>query len=291
VTHHAYEPGHFDFKEVLHDKRDPRWNEKIAKAVCSMANTDGGFLIFGVGDRKTDTEHPEDRIVGITVGEDHAKEFGEKIRHVQPEIHFESVPRPIPLEDDCTRGIFVVHVPLSPRRPHMVADAGIFYARGDGGSSRPMTYFEIRDQMLLTEERLEQVRLFRLKIKQLMVQCGVLMLKDGMALRDHLGRLETDGFEGLLATICALIPADDATLESLLAVPTSAQEINRILDRWHFDDDMGHQIRSGNLSYLARWETQIHLQARRILELCAQCEYSLHDCFGPLTRTPEGPSD
>jgi predicted HTH transcriptional regulator len=149
VKEHSYEPGQFDFKEVLNSaERTNRnnWNAMLAKAAGSMANADGGYLIFGVADSKTETESPEDRMVGIPMRGDHRKEFGGKVEVAQPAIHFDSVPIPIPLEADGSHGIFVVQVPLSARRPHMIREQGAFYTRGDGGSTRAMDFYEIRDQ-------------------------------------------------------------------------------------------------------------------------------------------------
>ncbi len=62
------------------------------------------------------------------------------------------------------RGIFIFHIPLSPLRPHMFN--GTFY-KADTGSTEPMNWHEVRDQMLYTEGRLQQVRLLRLKIAQI----------------------------------------------------------------------------------------------------------------------------
>jgi hypothetical protein len=188
VNHHAYEPGRFDFKETLNSKGDPDWNAKIAKAVCSMANADGGFLIFGVRDRMTSgPENPEARIVGIPTEPDLAKEFGQKIATIRPEIHFEAVPQPIPVDGSTTRGVFVVHIPISARRPHMDSSKGIFYIRGDGGSARAMDYYEVRDQMLRTEELVQQVTLLRMKLAQWQQHCREMMDLNSRRLRSFYG--------------------------------------------------------------------------------------------------------
>jgi len=71
VTQRDAEPGVYDFKEVLHatlgnNKSKKDHNDSIRRTVCSMANADGGYVIFGVKDAK---KHPdltaEQRIVGI----------------------------------------------------------------------------------------------------------------------------------------------------------------------------------------------------------------------------------
>jgi hypothetical protein len=282
VRHHAYEPGRFDFKETLNSKGDPEWNAKIAKAVCSMANSDGGFLIFGVRDRLASDAA---RIVGIPTGQDHAKEFGQKIAKIQPEIHFESVPRPIQLQGTAELGVFVVHIPLSARRPHMVRTKGVFYIRGDGGSARGMDYYEVRDQMLRTEELAQQVSLVRIKLAQWEGHCRELVELDARGMRSFYGRFDTESFDGLLSTVCVVLPSDRELLSDLLTVSSKAQELNQRLNRWHFNDLDGHQLQSDTPEATA-WSSQVGAAANRLLFMCDACEYRLGEHFGPLSGKP-----
>lgn len=77
----------------------------------------------------------EERVVGIPIGADLRKEFGDKLATIQPEVYFEAVPRALLIPNDNSRGIFVVHIPRSQRRPHMVSSTGIYYRRGENGAS------------------------------------------------------------------------------------------------------------------------------------------------------------
>ncbi len=131
-----------------------------------MANADGGFILFGVKDRKYPVSSPDVRLEGLPLGADLRRLFGDKISDIQRELHFEAIPKPIVLPNDPTRGFFVVYIPPSPRRPHMVAYEGVFYRRGEGGTSERMAFYEVREQMLYTEERLQKVTLFRLQLAQ-----------------------------------------------------------------------------------------------------------------------------
>src|SRR5437899_2874706 len=87
--------------------------KSIGSTVCSMANTYGGFILFGVQDRKVPVAAPEHRIVGIPVGGDLLKEFGNKIESIQPEVYFEAVPQVLKRPDDPSKGVFVIRVPKS----------------------------------------------------------------------------------------------------------------------------------------------------------------------------------
>jgi len=156
VKKYEFEPGTFDYKDVLNPPAGSDRNShtaSIRRTACSMANTGGGLILFGVKDRRTLVTAPEDRITGIAIGGDLLKEFGNKIELVQPEIYFEAVPRVLPLPTEPSKGIFVVYIPQSQRRPHMAIPEGIYYRRGEGGSAVPMTHYEVREQMMYTEDR------------------------------------------------------------------------------------------------------------------------------------------
>src|SRR5258707_1690476 len=56
ATQRDYEPGIYDFKEVLSgtgtDESRKKLNDSICRTICAIANTDDGYLIFGVKDPK-----------------------------------------------------------------------------------------------------------------------------------------------------------------------------------------------------------------------------------------------
>ncbi|MFN8537674.1 MAG: ATP-binding protein [Thermomicrobiales bacterium] len=123
VEIYELEPSKFDYKVVLNttDRKDQNsHNGSIRRTVCGMANTEGGFLIFGVRDRHHKVASPIDRIVGIDLDNDLGKEFANKLAAIQPSIQFETSPKPILLPSDPSKGIFVARIPRSTNRPHMV---------------------------------------------------------------------------------------------------------------------------------------------------------------------------
>src|SRR5437763_3567194 len=70
ITQRDAEPGIYDFKEVLSgtgsNENKKKLNDSIRKTACSMANADGGYIIFGIKDPKKHPNLPgEQRIVGI----------------------------------------------------------------------------------------------------------------------------------------------------------------------------------------------------------------------------------
>src|SRR5437764_10216345 len=94
VRKYEFEPGTFDYKGTLVLPRtEPKRDEvyfSIRRTVCSMANADGGFILFGVRDRGQSVSSPDDRIVGIPLGGDLRKQFAEKITAIERPIYFEA---------------------------------------------------------------------------------------------------------------------------------------------------------------------------------------------------------
>ena len=61
VQLHEFEPGQFDYKAVLNPTREPgseKLLESIRKTACSMANTDGGFILFVCRTKVLTFKHP-----------------------------------------------------------------------------------------------------------------------------------------------------------------------------------------------------------------------------------------
>jgi Putative DNA-binding domain len=271
VTQRDAEPGMYDFKEVLNargtDENKKELNDSIRKTVCSMANADGGYIIFGVKDPK---KHPnltvDQRFVGIPKSSEYLKEFGDKISSIQRNVPCVYPDRLIDVPDNIIHGIFVVHIPLSPLRPHMIE--GTFYKRA---STESMDWYEVRDQMLYTEGRLQKVRLLRLKIAQFK-KLRASQLGYGYdwerQLAEH-SRYETHEFEALVADTCDLIPSQTDLLEKLLDLARAASMLNAALDH--------------TIPFTPNDRNVIRAKASNLLgELCEECEKQLAEIFGPL---------
>lgn len=288
VTKHEFEPGIYDYKDVLYptgeQKQKNEHNDSIRKTACSMANTSGGFILFGVLDRKKSISSlPEDRVkelvVGIPTKEDLRKQFGDKLQFIQPEIYFDA--KLLRLPDDESRGIFVVHIPQSQRRPHMLwlNDLGIYYRRGDGGQAISMRDHEVREQMMNTEERLRKVALLRLEIRQY-VELTYMMLGEGDAVVQMLYRFDTSAFKVLLADICSLLPASGNLVPLLLRIPMQATMINNYLEITS-SPTMPSLMNAPDGFYDGHIQG-IRTNLKNFQRYCTMCQNRLDALFGPL---------
>jgi hypothetical protein len=286
VTHHEFEPGRFDFKEVLSPTRASGGDghlASIARTACSFANTAGGLMLFGVKDPgRHRGVPPDDLIVGVPPG-DLRGELGDKLQHIQPEIEFDTVPRGIELPGNAQRVVFVASILLSPRRPHMYQ--GVFYRRGDGGKAEPMNVYEVREQMLNTEERLRKVTLLRLEILQLLLLAEELERMKGEVFRAA-ERFDASALKGLIADICVVLPREglDAHLRDLLALPLVAGEINRELDRGTTESPRP-TFSGEEMEETAHGFFRVQTVDRKLTDLirrCQEAEARLAAAFGPL---------
>ncbi len=132
------ENRHLDYKDG--EALSPNEISEITKDVSSFANSDGGIIIYGVGeDKKTHTPNSYAPITNPKI----TKEWLEqKINIIQPKIKGMLI-FPIRLNKKATKSIYIVKIPKSDDAPHM-ADDKRYYKRGNF-SSEPMYSDEVRD--------------------------------------------------------------------------------------------------------------------------------------------------
>ena len=285
VGKYEYEPGSFDYKGILASARtDPskdEFNASLRRTVCSMANADGGFILFGVRDREQQVNSPDERIVGIPLKGDLRKIFSEKIATLQRPVYFTASPKAIALPTDSQRGVFVVYIPQSQLRPHMDVSTGCFYRRGEGGKADRMNFYEVREQMMYTEDRLRRVILLRLEIAQYQELIRK-MLDAGTQVVLMLYRFDTSAFKVLLADVSSLLPASTDLLQHLLNIPLQANMINEFISL-----TSGPNMPSFMSVDPSYWEPHaegIRTNLNTLKELCTTCEFRLNEIFGPLTE-------
>ncbi len=108
-----------EFKEVLNSP-NPNFNRSIQKAVCSFANTNGGFIVFGIKDKGAVSGW--DRLCGLENTDNFSKELTNKLSggKVIPHVVFEG-PKIVCLNHNGNAlNIAVIKVPNSELKPHAI---------------------------------------------------------------------------------------------------------------------------------------------------------------------------
>ena len=148
----------------------------------------------------------------------------------------------------------------------------IYYRRGEHGVAVPMNHWEVREQMINTEDRMKKVTLLRLELAQYKEIANLIQYGDPQkptaSLADRPYRFDTSAFKVLLADVCSLLPPK--LLSDLLKIDLMANTTNNRLERV----TQGH--RTGDLQYISQELPDLH-------NLCNKCEEALQNLFGPLS--------
>ena len=135
----AEESIHMEFKSGSALARTDNKKKEIGKDVSSMANSDGGIIIYGLSEK----EHKAAGFAYVD-GNRYPKEWLEqvinsKIKRRIPELKIDV----IRVQNKITQSVYVVRIPRSPEAPHMASD-GRYYKRYNFESVQ-MEEYEVRD--------------------------------------------------------------------------------------------------------------------------------------------------
>lgn len=281
VNEFDHEPGRFDFKAVLKGTGNDAEGmaQRIRSTAASMANSNGGFIIFGVADARVPVTKPDERIIGIPLDRDLRKQFGDLVARIEPEVHFETIPKSIPVPSGGGKGVFVVEIPPSPLRPHTLE--GVFYRRGSGGSAEIMNVQEVTEQIVFKEERIRRVTLLRLECQQLLEVVSIIRGTGEHELAYYFGRFDVSALKVLLADVCALLPGGMTVPRLLLQVAVEAKQVNETMDRLY---TATINARGDILPKALTWPAIVQSMALQIERGCKAVEDELAKRFGPLVQ-------
>lgn len=146
-----------EYKKEIHGTDNEK--KELSKDITAMANTDGGYFIIGIAEEGG-------RVKGITgtqrkIGKQPAEEWLENvlIANVRPRISIK--PKVIDMASDPDRVIIVLHIPQSPRRPHMViADGRNAYYRRHNYQATYADEHEVRSMFLESKASEDEMKSF-----------------------------------------------------------------------------------------------------------------------------------
>lgn len=146
IRSRAEESVHIEYKAGAALEGTDNKKHEISKDVSSMANADGGIIIYGV----FEMDHIPQGFAFVN-GNDYPKEWLEqvinsKIKRRIPGLTIDV----IRIGNKITQSIYVVKIPRSSEAPHMASD-GRYYKRYNFESKR-MEEYEVRDLFRRTSE-------------------------------------------------------------------------------------------------------------------------------------------
>ncbi len=226
------ETNTFEFKASIKSS-NPTDNMGIVETTCAFANTEGGFIIFGVEDiRKSD----KDRIIGVR-NSDLAKEFGDRISGINPTVDFDFSNPPIKIPGKDTV-IFITQIKKSDLRPHIKVDVGKFFFRTNKGNKQ-MSYEQIKQEFLNYEERLNQINLLYIELlsnltiaENLEEDTSEETTPTDIGFRTPMYQFDTTVISSIIPKIFTLLSKDKSIIELLIRLRIQLEAENRGLHHY-----------------------------------------------------------
>lgn len=210
-----FETYRFDLKEDIPQRLD--------KSVCAFANTEGGFLVFGVKNDRSLSYN--ERIVGIDPYRDFPREFGDKIaNNTEPHI-FYTFRNPAIAIPGSTAVIHVVKIEQSRERPHWTSKRE-FYFRTNKGNEL-MSYQQIKDSFLGEEQRRQKLRLLFIELLSNRDLCsGMIMKEEQVETHYSLVTLDSSVLQTLLVDTYPIIARDTELIKLLIRI----RQVIKVMD-------------------------------------------------------------
>ena len=162
-----YESEFFDFKERLPHKNDCSGKDRLTKACCAFANSNGGFLIFGISDDRSLSE--EGRLLGLDRHIDFPEHFGNYPKQCMPNMDWDFKNPSLELENG--NRIHIVWIPKSWEGPHCYSqgNSGLCFPKRTNQGDMAMDYNEIRISFLGYYEKYYKLRLLAAELQNLKI--------------------------------------------------------------------------------------------------------------------------
>ncbi len=217
LTKSLFETDHYDNKQELPHPQDHAAKERLRRTCCAFANSDGGFIVFGISDDRT--LPAEDRLVGLEKTQDFPQQFGNYPRKCVPSIEWNFLNPPLSLPS--SKVLHVVEIPKSWKAPHATGDhdRGWRFTKRTNQGNEGMTIEEVRSGFLGLYEK-------RLKLQLLHAELAVLKQNaqsayiTGAEIEDQysLVSLDVHVIESILADTYSITASDSELLQALAQI-------------------------------------------------------------------------
>lgn len=221
----CYENEQFDFKEALPDHRNKDEKLGLVKDCCAFANSDGGFIVFGVKNDRSLA--PRDRLAGVHPGVDVPEHFGNYASQCRPGVGWDFKNPPIQLPNG--RLCHVIHVPRSWKAPHAVGDpeAGWRFLKRTNKGNEGMSHEEIRAQFLGYYEKRLKLLLLHAELQEVRRQAeGMIIPEQEVAEKYTLGTFELRVVESVLADTFTILVEVPGVLKLLNELRSLCGQLN-----------------------------------------------------------------
>ncbi len=224
----------FDFKEMLPDRRNDEDKERLTKSCCAFANSNGGFLVFGILDNKTLLVNK--RLVGIprNPGTEFQVNFGiYPQQKCSPGVHW--IPRNPPIQLDNGNEIHVIYIPKSWNAPHAFLYSrqectGWGFVKRTSTGNQDMSYEEIRMAFLQYYEKRLKLQLLQAELENIKNHAEELLIHAPFTeVKPAMGDFSLTVLETILADTYTILAGNQELLDALIEIRNRCRVVNSML--------------------------------------------------------------
>jgi len=224
-----FETDKFDLKEDIPHRSDKNSRDRLEKSVCSFANTEGGFLVFGIKDDRSLSY--KDRIIGIDSNRDFPREFGDKIANIEPHFYY-NFRNPAISIPDSPNVVHVVKIDQSSERPHWTSKRELYFRTNRG--NEPMSYQQVKDSFLGEEQRRQKLRLLFIELLVNMEHCPAMVMSEEHINEQYsLVTLDSTVLQTLLVDTYPIIIANTELVRLLIMIREEINVMNNKIKIFH----------------------------------------------------------
>jgi hypothetical protein len=256
------EDQRFDFKSASAIRAGD--SGRISATVCAFANTKGGFIVFGVEERK---DHSGWDCNPGPLNTEAPKLINDKIK-VDPAPSF---PAPFLVPKDG-KAYYILHVPASPYSTHSAG--GVYYYRSlSGNESMPPEM--LRERILGQAERKGRVRVLLQELDEVFIQAGQHAPPTSTDFEPDLTPFDLSTILRVRADLHLAMSADADTIESLRLALSAIKKFNGVVNL------ASQQLASTSLPRVRRdWRIKLHAESRPVKQAVNRARLAVARTFG-----------
>jgi hypothetical protein len=229
ASHSYFETEYLELKESISTNSDPNKRDRLAKTCAAFANSNGGYLVFGVKNVKGITA--DESICGVDLNYDFPEHFGVYPSKCSPSVTWIFKRPAIVL--DKNKLVHVVFVPKSWNSPHafQFSDGQLAFPKRTNKGNENMSVEEIKMMYLNQYEKRIRLQLLKSELSELKIVAAQIgnadVANDGSFFST--ATFELSVINSVLAETYVLISQNQKLLSSLNQVRFHVRVMNSVM--------------------------------------------------------------
>ena len=220
LARHGLESDRVEFKLQL--PRDPKGKLRLRRTCAALANSGGGFLLFGIDDDRMKDVFA--RMVGLEPELDFAQHFSPFPGECTPSVDWDFLNPPIQTPTGTVIHVVQIHAGWRPPYGVRIRDGAYEFDKRTSGGNERMSYEEIAMKFQHEQDRVRKVELLLSEVRLMASQAK--NAPHGEPLMEH---FQLEVVESLLPAVFPVIQREEGLVESLFELRSEVRKSNHLL--------------------------------------------------------------